>query len=452
MSKDRLVVIGGDAAGMSAASQARRQRSDLEIIAFERTPHTSYAACGIPYYVGDLIKAPDQLVARAPEVFREKQNIDARVNHEVIEIDLDTRRVKVINLDNSTESWEPFDKLLIATGASPIVPAVPGKDAAGIYTISSLESGLRCREALDREKPSKAVVIGGGYIGVEMAEALLLRGCEVTMIEMAPQVMPTLDRDMAEIVSQKMIGDGVVLALNEPLTGFDVDGDGRVRAVVTSDRTFETDFTILSIGIRPESGLAADCGITLGDRNAIRINERMETGIEGVWSAGDCAESKHLISGKPFWVALGTVANKHGRVAGINIAGGEAVFPGVVGTAITKFNDLEIARTGLQQREIEKLGMASVSAVIDSKTRAHYYPDSALIKVKLHAEKGSGKLLGAQITGGSGSGKRIDTAAVALHAGMTVGEIVDLDLSYAPPFSPVWDPVQIAARVLLSNL
>ncbi|HUX07759.1 MAG TPA: FAD-dependent oxidoreductase [Acidobacteriota bacterium] len=452
MSKEKLVVIGGDAAGMSAASQARRQRSDLDIIAFEKTPHTSYAACGIPYYVGDMIKTSDQLVARAPEVFREKQNIDARVLHEVVEIDLEGRRVKAVNLSENAESWESFDKLLIATGASPIVPDVPGKDAEGVFTISSLESGLRCREALDRLNPRNAVVIGGGYIGIEMAEALLMRGCDVTMIEMAPQVMPTLDQDMAGIVAQKLADDGVELLLEEPLTGFDVDSNGRVLAVTTSNRTIPTDFTVLAIGIRPESNLAAAAGVPLGDRNAIRINERMETGIEGVWSAGDCAESKHLVSGKPFWVALGTVANKHGRVAGINIAGGNAVFPGVVGTAITKFNELEIARTGLQQREIDKLGIDSISAKIHSKTRAHYYPGAELINVKLFAEKGNGRLLGAQIIGGPGSGKRIDTAAAALHAGMTIEDLINLDLSYAPPFSPVWDPLQIAARVLLSKL
>jgi NADPH-dependent 2,4-dienoyl-CoA reductase/sulfur reductase-like enzyme len=208
----------------------------------------------------------------------------------------------------------------------------------------------------------------------------------------------------------------------------------------------------MAVGIRPESSLAEACGLALGDRGAIRVNERLETGTAGVWAAGDCAESRHLVSGRPFWVALGTVANKHGRVAGINIAGGEAVFPGVVGTAITKFNELEIGRSGLQQRDLDRLGIEAVSAKVHAKTRAHYYPEAAPINVKLLAEKGSGRLLGGQIIGGPGSGKRIDIIATALHAAMSIDDLVNLDLAYAPPFSPVWDPVQIAARVLQSKL
>ena len=452
MAKERLVVIGGDAAGMSAASQARRRRKDLEIVVFERSPHTSYAACGIPYFAGDLIKEPGKLVARAPEVFREKMNIDARVRHEVTAIDLDRGSVDVIDLESGKEITESFDKLLIATGAAPIVPDLPGVKLPGVHTISTLQSGLDCREEIDRIKPRNAVVIGGGYIGIEMAEALLMRGAKVTMVEMAPQVMPTLDPEPAALVADRMRTDGVEILLGEPLEAINAGADGRAEVVVTNQRMIPADIVILAIGIRPESGLARQCGLPLGDRGAIVINERMETPRENVWAAGDCAQCYHLVSDKPFWVALGTVANKHGRIAGINITGGNEAFPGVVGTAITKFNDLEIARTGLSKRELEALSIDYASASIDSSTRAHYYPGHSPINVTLHAEKGTGRLLGAQIVGGPGSGKRIDIAAVALHAGMTVPEMLHLDLAYAPPFSPVWDPVQIAARVLEANI
>jgi len=237
MSRERLIVIGGDAAGMSAASQARRRRKDIEILVLERSPHTSYGACGIPYYVGGLITESESLVARAPEVFREKMNIDARILHEAVEIDLDGRRVRVRNLQDGTETWEGFDQLLISTGASPIVPEVPGVDASGIYTIGTLQSGIDCREAVDREKPSRAVIVGGGYIGVEMAEALLMRGAKVAMVEMAPQVMGTLDSEPAEIVMKKMRADGVELFLEEALIGFETDSNGKAVAVVTSARS-----------------------------------------------------------------------------------------------------------------------------------------------------------------------------------------------------------------------
>ncbi len=341
--------------------------------------------------------------------------------------------------------WEPFDQLLIATGANPIYPQVPGIDAAGIHTFSTLQSGIEVRRSVDERKPHTAVIVGGGYIGLEMAEALLLRGLDVSLIEMAPQVMNTLDREMGSIVAESLRHAGVHLYLEEPLEGFEVS-DGRVQAVVTNRRALPADLVILAIGVRPNVALASEAGVPLGETGAIKVNERMQTPVAGVWAAGDCCESFHLVSRRPFWVALGTVANKQGRVAGINVGGGYATFPGVVGTAITKFRDLEIARTGLQEKEIQQLGWEYESVRIESRTRAHYYPDAGPITVKLLAEKGSGRLLGGQIVGKNGAAKRIDVLAVALHAGLTVDELINVDLSYAPPYSPVWDAVQIAAR------
>jgi NADPH-dependent 2,4-dienoyl-CoA reductase/sulfur reductase-like enzyme len=384
-------------------------------------------------------------VAVTPEKLRGEYGIDARILHEVMDIDLKSRRVLVNSRVDKREWWEPFDQLFIATGALPFCPDVPGAGALGIYGVHSLQSGINVRNAVDNEKPKRAVVIGGGYIGLEMAEALIMRGLDVSLVERASQVMGTLDPDMGAIVSDALIKEGVTLFREESLQAFDVS-DGRLRAVVTDRRTLPADIVILGLGVRPNTELAAEAGIPLGVRGAIKVNDRMQTAVEGVWAAGDCAESFHLVSRRPVHIALGTIANKQGRVAGINLGGGYATFPGVVGTAVSKICEWEVARTGLREREIKAIGLEYVSSRIESTTRASYYPNAGPITVKALAEKGSGRLLGGQIVGIEGAAKRIDIFATALHAGFTVGEMINLDLSYAPPFSHVWDPVQIAAR------
>ncbi len=341
--------------------------------------------------------------------------------------------------------WEPFDQLLIATGALPFCPDVPGAGSEGIYGVHSLQSGVVVRRVIDRESPKKAVVVGGGYIGLEMAEGLLLRGLDVSLVERSSQVMNTLDPDIGTIVSDAVSKVGVTLFREESLRAFEV-ADGRLRAVVTDRRVLPADIVILGMGVRPNTALAAGAGIPTGARGAIKVNDRMQTAVEGVWAAGDCAESFHLVSRKPVHIALGTIANKQGRIAGINLGGGYATFPGVVGTAVSKICEWEVARTGLNESEIREAGLEFVAARIESTTRASYYPNAGPITVKALAEKGSGRLLGGQIVGIEGAAKRIDIFATALHAGFTVGEMINLDLSYAPPFSHVWDPVQIAAR------
>ena len=310
---------------------------------------------------------------------------------------------------------------------------------------------VELRRLLDGGSARKGVVVGGGYIGLEMAEALVRRGMEVTLIDSSPQVMGTLDEDMGHLVSQALRDFGVTLYLEETLKGFDTKG-GKVTGVVTDKRSLPADIVILGLGVRPNTSLAEAAGIPLGEKGSIRVNERMETGIAGIWAAGDCAESFHLISRKPFYIALGTVANREGRVAGINLGGGYATFPGVVGTAVTKICKVEVARTGLQEKELRTLGIEWVSAVIKSRTKAGYFPGAGEITVKVLAERGSGRLLGGQIVGMEGSAKRIDTLATALHAGFTVEEMINLDLGYAPPFSPVWDPVVTAAREAAKRL
>lgn len=371
--------------------------------------------------------------------------------HEVKEIDAAGRKVLVRDLQNDREAWEPYDQLLIATGAVPICPDLPGADAVHICGVNTLASGLDIRRRLDQSGMKKAVVVGGGYIGLEMAEALVMNGLDVTLISRSPQVMGTLDEDMGALVSQALRDNGVTLHLGEALTEFETAA-GKVTGVVTDKRNLPTDIVILGLGVRPNTVLVAAAGIPLGEKGSIRVNERMQTGIAGIWAAGDCAESYHLVSRRPFYIALGTVANRHGRVAGINLGGGYARFPGVVGTAVTKICQVEVARTGLQEKELRKLGIEWESAVIKSRTKAGYFPGAGEISVKVLAERGSGRLLGGQIVGMEGSAKRIDTLATPLHAGFTVEEMIHLDLGYAPPFSPVWDPVVIAARVVVKKL
>lgn len=450
MSSDRIVVIGGDAAGMSAAAKIRREKPEQEILVLERTRHTSYSACGMPYYIGGLVDDVDKLIARAPHIFRQKYHIDVRTNHEVVEIDTKSSRVRACK-NGGDEIEFSFDQLLIATGASPFCPDVPGKDAKGIFGLGTLASGIRVQEYITVEKPRKAVVIGGGYIGLEMAEAMVRRGLDVSLVQNSPEVMDTLDLDMGALVSKALCDIGVHLYRSESFEAFDTV-DGKVKAVLTDRRTLPADIVILGMGVRPNSSLAASAGIELDVKEAIRVNERMQTSMPNIWAAGDCVASLHRLTGRLVHIALGTIANKQGLVAGINLAGGQATFPGVVGTAVSKICKVEVASTGLQAKELDELGCPYATARIETKTRAGYYPGAGPITVKLLGERQSGRLLGGQIVGMEGAAKRIDILATALTAGMTVAELIDLDLSYAPPFSPVWDPVQIAARRLVKEL
>ncbi len=390
-------------------------------------------------------------MARKPETFRQKQNIDVRIRHEVIGIDTDARKVKVRDLEAKTDFWEAYDELVIATGASPIRPPLEGIDAEGVLDVNTLHNGIEFKRMMDEKQPKTAVVAGGGYIGLEMAEALKMRGLDVSLVSKAPQLMRTLDSDMGEQVGEALIQDGVHLYREETVQGFEVES-GFVRGVVTDARTLPADIVVLGLGVKPNSGLAREAGIPVGVEDGIKVNELQQTETDGVWSAGDCVQTHHIVSRRPFYVALGTVANKQGRVAGINLGGGYATFPGAVGTAITKYMETECARTGLGEREIAALGWQYVTGKIDGATLPHYYPGSAPITVKVLAEKGSGRLLGAQIVGGKGSAKRIDVAATALHAGFTLDEMLYLDLSYAPPFAGVWDPMVIAARKALKSV
>jgi NADPH-dependent 2,4-dienoyl-CoA reductase/sulfur reductase-like enzyme len=444
----KLVVIGGDAGGMSAASQARKRMPEeqLEIVAFERGHFTSYSACGIPYWIGGLVDDPDKLVARHPEEHR-KAGIDVRMRHEVIGIDLDKREVVARDLERGQDVREGFDHLVYATGAVPLTPPWAKVEAGGVFGVQTLDDGTAIHAWLDSDpKPRTAVVIGGGYIGVEMAEAMVQRGLDVTLLEKSAQPMSTVDPDMGERVATAMRGMGIKVVTGAHVEGLDTGG-GRVRAVVTGDATLPADIVVLGIGVRPNSRLARESGLPVGTTGGVRTDLRMQVvGLDGVWAAGDCVETLHLLSRQPVHIPLGTHANKQGRVAGINIGGGYATFPGVIGTAVTKVCELEVARTGMSSKEATRAGYAYVTATVESTSRAGYYPGAEIMTVKLIAEKRTGMLLGAQIVGRAEAAKRIDALAIAVWNRMTVEEMTALDLSYAPPFSPVWDPVLVAAR------
>ena len=444
---ERLVVVGADAGGMTAASQARRRRpvDDLEIVAFDRGRHASYSACGIPYWIGGAVGPIDALVTRTVEEFR-KQDIEVRLRHEAVSLDLAAGEVLVRDLDGGGERRLGFDQLVVATGATPVHPDIPGVQAPGVFGVQTLDDGEAVRAAV-AAGPERAVVVGGGYIGLEMAEAFVQRGMAVTVVEAAPQPMSTLDPDMGALVGDAVEGLGIELLRGQPVTAIATGPDGRVRAVVTGGREIPADLVVLGLGVRPTTDLAAAAGVETGVTGGIVTDARMRTvSHERVWAAGDCVQTIHRVSRAPISVPLGTHANKQGRVAGINLGGGYATFPGVVGTAVTKVCDLEVARTGLREADAEAAGFRFVTATVESTTRAGYYPGAKPIITKLIAERRSGRLLGAQIVGREGAAKRIDVLATALWNDMTVEDIAGLDLSYAPPFAPVWDPVLIAAR------
>ncbi|MEU0285853.1 FAD-dependent oxidoreductase [Streptomyces sp. NPDC052492] len=452
--RERLVVIGGDAAGMSAASQARRMKGpdELEIVAFERGHFTSYSACGIPYWVGGDVEDRDRLIARTPEEHRAR-DIDVRLRTEVTEIDLDRGRVRSRDLESGTEAWTSYDKLVIATGARPVRPELPGIDAPGVHGVQTLDDGQALLDTLARTGGRRAVVVGAGYIGVEMAEAMINRGYEVTVVNRGREPMATLDPDMGRLVHEAMAGMGITMVNEAEVTGLPTGDDGRVRAVATADAEYPADVVVLGIGVRPETALARAAGLPLGDHGGLLTDRSLRVrGQENVWAGGDCVEVLDLVSGQQRHIPLGTHANKHGQIIGANVGGGYATFPGVVGTAVSKVCDLEIARTGLREKDAHRVGLRFETVTIESTSRAGYYPNASPMTVKMLAELRTGRLLGVQIVGREGAGKRVDIAAVALTAGMTVDQVAALDLGYAPPFSPVWDPVQVAARKAATRL
>jgi len=431
---------------MGAAAQARRLDPNLEIVAFERGDHTSYSACGIPYVVGGTIKDLDELVVRSPQQHRDMSRIDVRTRHDVTGIDLDQRRLEVFDLAHGRTINVPFDELLIGTGAAPIRPDLPGIDLPFVRGVQTLDDATELLRLAETVRCTNVVVVGGGYIGLEMAESFVERGARVTVVEAGSHVLGSLDTDVARPVEDAMRGLGIDVRVGTKVTAF------ADRMVETEAGSLLADLVVLGLGVRPRSELAAAAGIATGVKTAIKVDRRQRTSADGVWAAGDCCESMHLVSRLPVHVALGTAANRQARVAGTNLGGGYATFPGVLGTAITRVCSTEVSRTGLTSDEARAAGFECFEATIESTTTAGYLADAPKVTVRFIVEQHTGRLLGAQIVGGRGAAKRIDVAATAITAGLTVDEIVDLDLSYAPPFGPLWDPIAVAARKAASQM
>jgi NADPH-dependent 2,4-dienoyl-CoA reductase/sulfur reductase-like enzyme len=442
----RVVVIGGDAGGMTAISQIRKRRPDAEVVALEKGSWTSYSACGIPFVVGGSVEGGiERLIARSPAEHR-ANGIDLRMHHEATAIDLDRRSVSVRDLDAGRDYELGFDDLHIGTGGLPIRPQLPGIDLPFIHGVQTLDDAARLIEFADRLGCGNVVVVGGGYIGLEMAEAFLQRGCTSTIVDRAPHPLGLLDPDMGALVTAALARHGVDVRSSTAVLGFEPG------AVLTDAGAIPADLVVLGLGVAPNSDIAGDAGLELGVGRAIRVDDRQETSASGVWAAGDCCESTHLVSGEKVHIALGTYANRQARVAGINIGGGDARSPRVLGTAVTKLCETEIGMTGLNTASATAAGFDVVSPVIESSTKAGYYPGASPIRLKFVIDRPSRRLLGAQIVGGEDAAKRIDTCATAITASMTIDQILDLDLAYAPPFSPVWDPVAVAARESLKAI
>jgi NADPH-dependent 2,4-dienoyl-CoA reductase/sulfur reductase-like enzyme len=453
MASERLVVIGGVAAGLSAASRARRVNSQMKILVYEKGPDISYSACGLPYFIAGQVREADALRVYSPEFFRTKRNIQIFTGHEATEISVSRRRVAVSVQGGGLEEIH-FDRLIIATGAEPARPEIPGLDLTGVFHVNDLQSTLALKRFLDQEQPRRAAIMGGGYIGLEMAEALRQLGLEVTLLDRSENLLGTIDEEISAIVEKELVANGVRVLKGASVEGLAGDRTRRVRRLAwdgAAGSGAEVDCIILATGVRPRTGLAAAAGLELGPTGAIAVNEYMETNGPAIYAAGDVAETRNLVSGKPAYVPLGTTANKQGRVAGENAGGGRARFPGIVGTAAVKVFNLEVARTGLSLAEAREAGFQTAAASIRAVSRARYLGGKE-ITVRLIADRATGRVLGAQMAGPEGVAKRIDVLAAALQARMTAEQVAALDLSYAPPFAPVWDPLLIAAEEMLREL
>lgn len=440
----RLVVIGGVAAGMSAAAKARREDRTLDAVVYEKGAFISYAACGMPYLIAGDVPDHRDLIARTPEQMA-LQGVHVFLRHEVISIDPEAHAVVVRDLEAGRTSTKEYDRLVIATGARPSTPAIPGLELEGVFTLRSLESGLALHRFLQSEKPHSVVVLGGGYVGVEMAETFRRLGLQVQMLVRSGKVLRSaLDDDMRQRVEDELARHEVEVIPGAPLA---FEGQGRVRAVVTESGTLPCDLVLVGVGVRPNVELAHEAGVALGKTGAIAVDGSMLTNLPGVYAAGDCAEALHLVAGEPAYFPLGSTANKQGRIAGTNLAGGHDSFGGVVGTMIVRAFELGIARTGLTASQANAAGVAVKETVITAADLASYFPGTADMTVKLVVSSESRRLLGGQIVSKPASAKRIDVLASALHHRLTVAELQRLDLSYAPPFAPVWDPILVAANV-----
>ncbi|MCM3124406.1 MULTISPECIES: CoA-disulfide reductase [unclassified Mesobacillus] len=439
----KILIIGGDAAGMSAAMQMVRNNSGHEITVLEKGGVYSYGQCGLPYVISGKIESTDELIARTPSTFKEKYGIDARVFHEVQKVDVENKMVSGINHSNGETFSLPYDRLLIATGVSSVVPEWEGVTLPGIFSLKTIPDAKAIMDYLERDIHN-VTVIGGGYIGLEMAESFAELGKKVTIIERNEQLAKIFDPDMAELIHEEAVRQNIVLKMGESVESF--GGSDHVESVKTDKGEYETDLVLVAVGVKPNTSFLEGTGIKTIGNGAIQVNAYMQTSVEDIYGAGDCATQYHRVKEKDDHVPLGTHANKQGQIAGLNMVDVHKTFKGIVGTSIIKFLDLTLGRTGLSEKEANMLNIPCGSVTITASDIAGYYPDDKKMKLKLVYHKETHKVLGGQIIGENGVDKRIDVLAAAIFHSMTTEELLDLDLAYAPPYNGVWDPIQQAAR------
>jgi len=446
MSAKRILVVGGVAGGMSAAARARRLSEDAKIIVFERGPYPSFANCGLPYYLGGEIVDHDDLLVQTPENLRSRFNLDVRVFNEVLAIDRAARQVRVRRLKTGEEYTEAYDALVLAPGATPLKPPIPGIDRPGHFTLRTIPDVDAMDAWINQRHPQRALIVGGGFIGLEMAEQLTRRGLRVTLVEAFPQVMNALDVEIAAHIHAELRANGVDLHLADPVVRFD-DGAGASIAVLQSGKAIPADIVVLGMGVKPEVTLARDAGLEIGALGGIRVNERLQTSDPAIWAVGDAIEVRHAITGEWSLVPLAGPANRQGRLAADAIMGRPVHCPAVLGTGIVRTFGITAAGVGASEKQLQRVGMPYQAVHIHSMSHAGYYPGAKPMTIKLLFDPQSGRVLGAQVAGREGVDKRIDVLATAIHGKMTVADLEDLELSYAPPFSSARDPVNLAGMV-----
>ena len=443
----KVVIVGGVAGGATAAARIRRLNEQAEIVVFERSGYISYANCGLPYYIGGVITDPEEPTLQTPESFFSRFRVDMKVRHEVTAIHPDRKTVSVINLETGETFEESYDKLLLSPGAKPTQPRLPGVGLSKLFTLRTVEDTFRIKEYIQKNKPGSAVLAGGGFISLELAENLRELGMEVTIVQRPKQLMNPFDPDMAAFIHAEVRKHGVELALGHTVEGFE-EKDGGVDVLLKDEVPLHADMVVLAIGVSPDTGLAKDAGLELGIKGSIVVNDRMETSVPDIYAVGDAVQVKHFVTGQDALISLAGPANKQGRIAADNICGGDSRFKGSQGSSVVKVFDMTAATTGVNETNAKKAGLDVDTVILSPMSHAGYYPGGKVMTIKVVFEKETYRLLGAQIVGYEGVDKRIDVIATAIHAGMKATELKDLDLAYAPPYSSAKDPVNMAGFMI----
>lgn len=445
-----VLVIGGVAAGTKTAAKLKRENRDFNVTLITKGENISYAGCGLPYYVGGVIEDKSDLIVNTPKSFSDLTQVEVRTSVEALEIDRDKKIVKAFDIQNKEEIIFNYDKLVIATGADPIKPPIEGIDLEGVYYMRTPDDAIAVREVVETNNVKRAVVVGGGFIGLEVAENLHEMGVKTTLVEAMEHIMPGFDDEVSSYVENELIENGIMVLTGERLTS--IEGDEKVSKIRTDKRAMKVDMIVMSVGIRANSNIAETCGLELEANKTIKVNEYMQTNDEDIYAVGDCVTVKNILSGKPAWSPMGSSANKEGRCLAKTLAGKKTEFNGVLGTGIVKLLNLNAARTGLTEKEALNLGYNVESVLVPIDDKAHYYPDSKMIIIKLISDKDNKKVLGAQVFGEGNVDKHIDIISTAITFNATINDLQNLDLAYAPPFSTAIHPVGHAANVLLNKI